>query len=219
MGGQPHPPPIGPSPPEVPRVWPPLRSRRMQVWSLVGWAGGEGEQRPGGWSEAPRAAVPLGGTVVEELSSAPGGCPPRVPPPRPPPPRCPPLLEAVRSLWRPGTHVAGLGAGGLRAAWEGAPPTPGRPTLVPRMARRWGALALWVLSHTRWRPGRRSRDRAPGSVAGTWEEGSPWTGHGGPGERPQEPCSFPKPATKLQRERRRLKHTNPMGPSPPSPCL
>lgn len=39
MGGQPHPsPPIGPS------VRPPLRSRRTQVWSLMGWVGGRGSR-------------------------------------------------------------------------------------------------------------------------------------------------------------------------------
>lgn len=95
---------------------------------LGGWAG---EQRPGGWSEAPRAAAPLGGTVVEGLSSAPGGCPPRVPPPPASTPQVLTPSEAVRSLWRPGTQVAGVGAGGFVQPEKELPPPQAAPPWDP----------------------------------------------------------------------------------------
>lgn len=137
---------------------------------------------------------------MEGLSSAPGGCPPRVPPPR-----SPPLPEAVRSIWRPGTHVAGLGGGGQEAPCSlgRSPPPPPQATSPwdPMWPGAGGLGSVGPESHTGGGPGRQSRVRAPGNAAGTQDcEGG------------RSPVPSPKPAAELQREHRSLSVGHPPPP-------
>lgn len=171
----------------------------------MGWGQGVGggEQRRGGLFEASRATAPLsagpglggrdsgGGT---ELSSR--WLPTQGPAPQAPTPSgsCQISLEA-------------------RHTFRKDPPPTGAPC-----GQALGSLGFGVLSHPWW--------RGPGGGAGTghlatltWEEGSPWTRTRRPWRAATGALFLPpKPATKLQREHRSLKHTDSVGPSwPPLP--